>query len=121
MSNAINWFELPATDFDRAVGFYSKVIGADLQKMEGDGAVMAFFPAKDNGVGGCVVHGNGAKPNAEGTMVYLNGGEDLAVPLGRVEEAGGKVVMPKTDIGEFGFMAVFMDSEGNKVAFHSMG
>ena len=65
-------------------------------------------------------HGNGNKPSAEGALVYLNGGEDLAVPLSRVEQAGGKVLMPKTSIGENGFMAIFTDTEGNRVAFHSM-
>ncbi len=120
MSNAINWFELPAENFDRAVKFYNEVLGASLQPHQMGEAQMAFFPTKDNGVGGCVVHGNGSKPNADGTLVYLNGGEDLADPLSRVEASGGKVVMPKTSIGENGFMAIFMDTEGNRVAFHSM-
>ena len=120
MSNAINWFELPANNFDRAVDFYAKVVGGELQKFDQEGLQMAFFPTSDNGVGGCVTYGNGNKPQAEGALVYLNGGEDLATPLSRVEPAGGKVVMPKTPIGENGFMAVFMDTEGNRVAFHSM-
>ena len=121
MSNAINWFELPSKNFNRAVKFYSQVIGQDLQPMDANDIKMAFFPTTDNGVGGCVVHGNGSKPSAEGSLVYLNGGEDLGIPLSRVEAAGGKVVMPKTAIGENGFMAIFMDTEGNRVAFHSMG
>ncbi|NNF21016.1 MAG: VOC family protein [Saprospiraceae bacterium] len=119
MKNAINWFELPATNFERAKGFYSKVMGADLQKVEFGDVTMAFFPTENKGVGGCVIHGNGVAPSAEGSLVYLNGGDDLAAPLSRVETAGGSVVQPKTDIGENGFMAVFIDSEGNKVAFHS--
>ena len=52
--------------------------------------------------------------------VYLNGGDDLNIPLGRVEAAGGKIIMPKTDIQENGFIAQFIDTEGNRVAFHSM-
>lgn len=120
MSNAINWFELPAVNFERAVSFYSQVLGSPLQKVEGEGIVMGFFPTKDGGVGGCVAHGNGNKPNQEGALVYLNGGDDLATPLSKVEAAGGKVLMPKTAIGENGFMAIFLDSEGNRVAFHSM-
>ncbi len=120
MSNAINWFELPATNFQRASKFYSDVLGSELQPMEMDGMQMAFFPHADGGVGGCVTYGNGNKPNAEGSLVYLNGGEDLATPLARVEQAGGSVIMPKTAIGENGFMAMFLDSEGNRVAFHSM-
>lgn len=121
MSNAINWFELPSTNFERAVKFYENVLDSSLQPFEGEELQMAFFPTKDNGVGGCVTYGNGNQPQAEGTMVYLNGGDDLSVYLSRVEGAGGKVVMPKTNIGENGFMGIFMDSEGNRVAFHSMG
>jgi len=121
MSNAINWFELPAKNFDRAIQFYSDVLDAELQPMNGPEMKMAFFPTKDQGVGGCVTHGNGNTPNAEGTLVYLNGGDDLEVPLSRVESAGGTVLMPKTNIGENGFMAIFLDTEGNRVAFHSMG
>ena len=120
MANAINWFELPATNFDRAVRFYSEVLGENLQPFDHPQMQMAFFPTTENGVGGCVTHGNGNKPNAEGTLVYLNGGDDLGKPLSRVENAGGSIVMPKTAIGENGFMAVFLDTEGNRVALHSM-
>ena len=119
MANAVNWFELPANDFDRAVNFYKEVLGQDLQPFDGE-IQMAFFPAPDQGVGGAVTYGNGTKPSQEGSLVYLNGGNDLAEPLSRVEKAGGSVLMPKTSIGENGFMAIFLDSEGNRVAFHSM-
>lgn len=121
MSNAINWFELPSNNFERAVKFYSDVLGSGLQPMDHPEMKMAFFPTTEKGVGGCVTHGNGNKPNAEGALVYLNGGDDLGVPLSKVEKAGGKVIMPKTAIGENGFMAIFNDTEGNRVAFHSMG
>lgn len=120
MSNAINWFELPSNDFQRAVKFYSEILGEELQPMDNPQMKMAFFPTKDNGVGGCVTHGNGNKPQTEGALVYLNGGDDLSVSLGRVEAAGGQVVMPKTNIGENGFIGMFMDTEGNRVALHSM-
>lgn len=120
MSNAINWFELPATNFKRAIEFYGKVLNADLQKVENNGLQMAFLPHSQGGVGGCLTYGNDNKPQKEGTLVYLNGGDDLAVPLGKVEKSGGEVVMPKTPIGENGFMAIFLDTEGNRVALHSM-
>ncbi len=120
MSNAINWFELPAHNFERAVAFYSTVLGQDLQAMDHPEMKMAFFPTTDGGVGGCVTHGNGNQPHTEGALVYLNGGDDLGTPLAKVKEAGGEVLMPKTAIGENGFMAVFKDTEGNRVAFHSM-
>lgn len=120
MSNAINWFELPSNNFERAVKFYSEVLGSELQPFDSPQMKMAFFPTKEKGVGGCVTHGNGNKPNAEGALVYLNGGDDLAKPLSRVEKSGGMVMMPKTPIGENGYMAIFKDTEGNRVAFHSM-
>ena len=120
MQNAINWFELPSTNFDRAVKFYSAVLGAELQIIEMNGSKMAFFPTKDKGVGGCVIESENAVPSMEGALVYLNGGEDLSDPLDKVVGAGGTVLMPKTGIGENGFIGIFKDSEGNRVAFHSM-
>ena len=120
MSNALNWFEIPASDINRAVKFYSTVLAVDLEVMEPmPGFKMAMMMAED-GVGGGIVQGEGYAPSTEGTVVYLNGGDDLAVPLGKVEAAGGKILLPKQDIGENGFMAYFLDTEGNKVGLHSM-
>lgn len=120
MANAINWFEIPAAKFDRAADFYAKVLNAPLHKEQIMGQQMGFLPMEAQGVGGAIVSGEGYVPSAEGSLIYLNGGEDLNVPLGRVEAAGGKVVLPKTKISdEIGYMAIFFDTEGNKVAFHS--
>jgi uncharacterized protein len=74
----------------------------------------------EKGVGGGIVQGEGFEPSATGSLIYLNGGDDLSVPLSKVEAAGGKIVLPKTAIGPNGYMAHFMDTEGNKVALHSM-
>ncbi|MEZ5016717.1 MAG: VOC family protein [Flavipsychrobacter sp.] len=120
MSNAINWFELPAVNLERAIKFYSAVLNIEMQKMEMNGDTLAFFPTKDNGVGGCLLQSENAKPSKDGALVYLNGGEDLSTPLSKIESAGGTVIMPKTAIGENGFIAMFNDTEGNKVALHSM-
>ncbi len=120
MSNALNWFEIPASDIKRAAKFYGTILGADLTIAEMmPGYQMAMLPA-ENGIGGALIQGEGYTPSAEGSVVYLNGGEDLAVPLGKVEGGGGKVLVPKTDIGENGFFAYILDSEGNKVGLHSM-
>ncbi len=122
MKNAINWFEIPAKDLERAKSFYEKVLDAKMETvtMEDMGQTMVFFPSDwENGVGGSLVAGPGFEPSDKGSTVYLNGGDDLASPLARVENAGGKVVLPKTQIGEHGFIAQFIDTEGNKVAFHS--
>jgi predicted enzyme related to lactoylglutathione lyase len=122
MANAINWFEIPADDFDRAKDFYSTVLDAELAAQEMMGTKMAFLPTEGEGaVGGAICAGEMHKPSSAGAVLYLNGGEDLSAPLSRVEAAGGKVVMPKTKISdEIGYMAFFTDTEGNKVAFHSM-
>ncbi len=124
MSNVINWFEIPANNFERACKFYSTVLDGTVQEMDSpEGAPkMGFLPGFEpgNGVGGAVVAGEGYEPSASGSVVYLNGGDDLAVALGRVEDAGGKIVAPKMAIGENGFIAHFMDTEGNRVALHSM-
>lgn len=120
MKNAINWFEIAVKDFQRACKFYEAVLNAEMHVMEMGDMKSAFFPADhQNGIGGCITKAPGMKPSAEGTLIYLNGGDDLSTPLSRVESAGGKIVLPKTSIGENGFMAHFIDTEGNKVALHS--
>ena len=120
MANALNWFEIPATDIGRATQFYNSVLATELQTMSdmpGD-YVMAMFPAED-GVSGAVIAGEGYTPSAEGSVIYLNAGADLSDSLGRVEAAGGQIIQPKTDIGENGFIAYLLDTEGNKVGLHS--
>ena len=125
MTNAINWFEIPVANYERAKKFYSTVLGAELMDMpkteETTNMKYGFFPSvMEKGVGGAIVEMEGLNPSADGSIVYLNGGDDLAEPLSRIEAAGGKIIMPKTAIGENGFIAQFIDTEGNKVAFHSM-
>ena len=123
MKNSLNWFEIPATDFDRAKKFYSDVLDMPLYDSPNPTMKYAFFPAdiENGGVGGAIATGENFVPAMTGTTVYLNGGDDLSVTLRRVEKAGGKIVLPKTKIGEgMGYMALFIDTEGNKVGFHSM-
>ena len=121
MTNAINWFEIPVKNIDKAKKFYETILGAELQVMAAMGMKSAFFPANlQNGVGGCIIEGQGYEPSNKGSLVYLNGGEDLSVPLSKVENAGGRILLPKTAIGPNGFMAHFEDCEGNKVGLHSM-
>ncbi|MEM0996465.1 MAG: VOC family protein [Bacteroidota bacterium] len=123
MKNALNWFEIPVKDFTTAKTFYEAVMATEMEIMEMKelGSVMAFFPSDmEFGVGGSIIHGPGYEPSQTGALVYLNGGEDLAVPLARVEAAGGQVIVPKTSIGEHGYIAQFIDPDGNRVAFHSV-
>ena len=121
MKNAINWFEIPVSDFERAKTFYEYILEAALDNMEMPGNLMAFFPAQDQGVSGAIVYGEGYSPSDKGTLVYLNGGDDLNDVLSRVEKAGGKVIVPKKLINEqYGYFGIFHDTEGNKIALHSM-
>ena len=122
MQHALNWFEIPATDIDRATKFYNTIFDIQMSPFEMmPGFMMAQFPADEGGVSGAVVAGEGYVPSADGSLIYLNGSDDLNTILQRVDGAGGSVVVPKTDIGDIGFFAVFLDTEGNKVALHSMG
>lgn len=120
--NALNWFEISVSDMARAKKFYETVFNIKMDESEMMGMKMAFFPSENmNGkVSGGLVQGPMHKPSMDGAKIYFNGNPDLSDALGRVEAAGGKVMMPKTQISpEIGHMAFFTDSEGNAVALHS--
>lgn len=120
--HTISWFEIPASDFARAKAFYEAVLGRTIETMTMGPSTMGFLSSSPEAIGGAIVHGDGTAPSKSGTLVYLNGGDDLSVMLARVEPAGGTVAVPKTDIGSgFGFFAHFIDTEGNRVGLHSMG
>ena len=120
--NALNWFELSVNDIARAKKFYETIFSIKMEEQEMMGMKMAFFPSEDmNGkVAGGLVQSPNHKPSTDGAVIYLNGNPDLNIALGKIEKAGGKVVMPKTPISpEVGNMAFFIDTEGNKVGLHS--
>ncbi len=121
MANVLNWFEIPVTDMARAVKFYCEVMGYEsMSQINMGGYDNALFPMEGEGVGGSLCKGEEFKPTTDGAIIYLNGNPDLAIPLSKVEAAGGKVILPKQLITEeIGYMAIFIDSEGNKVALHS--
>ncbi len=118
MLNANTWFEIPAADFDRAVKFYSTILGIQMRTENFMGTPNGFFPSEGDGTGGAIVCGEGYIPSDKGTVVYLNAAGKLDEIIARVEAAGGKVLAPRIDIGKPGFIAFFLDSEGNKVALH---
>lgn len=121
MVNALNWFEIPVTDFERAKKFYETLFDGKIMEVPFPSGKYGMLPSDmQTGVGGGIAMGEGFVPSENGTIVYLNGGDDLNIPLARIEKAGAKILMPKTAIGENGFMAQFIDTEGNKVALHSM-
>ncbi|MEP5613888.1 MAG: VOC family protein [Cyclobacteriaceae bacterium] len=120
--NAISWFEIPVTDFERAKAFYSQIFDYEMTDMEMGPYKMGFLPAdmENGGVGGAIIQGEGCEPSQVGARIYLNGGDDLMPVLNRVEVAGGKIILPKTEISpEFGCYATFADTEGNHIYLHS--
>ncbi len=120
MKNALNWFEIPVLDFDRAKTFYETILGETIPEMPFPDGRYGMLPADmQHGVGGAIVQGDGFTPSAQGSIIYLNGNPDLSQALSKIEAAGGQIVLPKTGIGGNGFMAHFIDTEGNRVALHS--
>lgn len=119
--HAIHWFEIPVTDLTRATAFYGQMLRITAFRHEMGGDVpMAVFPYDQtvDGVGGALVHNPRLQPSASGTIVYLNAGQDLAGAVQRAAAAGGRVIMPVTNIGDPGSIAMVADSEGNVVGLH---
>lgn len=123
MKNAINWFEIPANDIERARKFYETIFSFEMHELDiGDNLKMALFPAESGTVGGTIIQNDDwYKPSdSKGPLLYLNANPDLQTVLDRVEAAGGTVTISKRLITEEnGYMAVIIDSEGNRVALHS--
>ncbi len=124
MKNVISWFEIPATDLSRAQKFYEEILGITFTVMDLPNIKMRLFPIDDaTGIGGSICDSGGFhKPSStDGPLIYLNANPDVQPILDKVEKAGGKILVPKTQISpEFGFMAVIFDTEGNRIAFHCM-
>jgi uncharacterized protein len=117
------WFEIPASNFDRAVSFYQSVFKTQLIQEEIGPNRLAVFPYnRDKGISGCVMAGEGHIPNPNGTMIYLNAERDLGEALGRIKDAGGEILLDKTALPPgMGYFAHFRDSEGNRIGLHSIG
>ncbi len=119
--NAVGWFEIPATDLERAVKFYESVFRIKMSRNEMGPLKMAWFEWTEDapGAAGSLVKADGYAPSLAGTLVYFSV-DDIDGTLTRVKAGSGKTLMPRTAIGEYGFIAHFEDSEGNRVALHSM-
>ncbi len=122
--NAISWFEIPTIDLDRAQKFYEAILGVTLTPLDTPNLKMRMFPTEDPmGVGGSLVYNvDFYKPSlTDGSLIYFNANPDVQNILDKVENAGGKILVPKTQISpEYGFMAMIHDTEGNRIAFHSI-
>lgn len=125
--HSISWFEIPAQDLSRAQKFYETILEIEMVPLEFPGFQMRIFPTteqtQDSISGALVKTAEGFYFNSEtqGVLIYLNGNPDVQIVLGKVEAAGGKVVVPKTQISEeHGYMGIIVDTEGNRVGFHSL-
>ncbi|WP_227740350.1 VOC family protein [Salegentibacter sp. BLCTC] len=120
MKSYISMFEIPATDISRAINFYQALLDIKIEKMDVEGMQMGILPYEEQMVTGIIIQADGYEPSAGGVTMYLNAGENLQVVLDRVEKNGGQILVPKTaHADESGYFAIFLDSEGNKMALNS--
>jgi predicted enzyme related to lactoylglutathione lyase len=121
--NALSWFEIPVNNLDHAQKFYETIFDIRMIPLEMPQIKMRMFPVEDEtSIGGAICQrGKFYRPSAKsGPLIYLNGNPDVQNILDKVELAGGKIIIPKTKISEEqGYMAVFLDNEGNRLALHS--
>ena len=124
-THAINWFEIPVAEFDRAKKFYETIFDYQMPEHQMGPARMGFllYDFQNGGRGGAIVHNpDFYTPSKNGTLIYLNCDPDLSIVLNKVSSAGGKMLQQKTNIGQnLGYWALIEDSEGNRIALHSMG
>lgn len=119
-ANALNWFEIPVSNMERARKFYETIFGIGIPVQNFGSFSMGFFPSYPAKLTGALCLGEHYIPCTKGALIYLNANPDLSAALGKIEPAGGKIVRPKTQISpEHGFMALFTDTEGNRMALHS--
>ena len=121
-TNAIDWFEIPVRDIERAQAFYTALLGAPLRREAMGEKTLAVFSYAETGVGGCLMAGAGVpEPSVDGTLIYLDAGPSLDATLARVAGAGGRITTPKVQLpGGMGCFAHIADTEGNRVGLHAM-
>ena len=119
MTNQVVWFDIPVRSLDRAIHFYSAVLGAEVTRQEFPERVIGVLPHAGNFVSGCLYESEMDAPSEHGPLLYLNAEGRLDEAVAAVEHWGGKVLEPKHEIGMWGYRAVVLDSEGNRIALHS--
>lgn len=124
-NNIITWFEIPATDLDRAKKFYETILDIEMVKRTDGSDEAVFFPfnpdiiqATSGRVTGVLSKSERNSPSENGTVVYINASPDIQTVLDKVEQAGGQLLSPRIQIPA-GFIALIMDTEGNKVGLHA--
>ena len=119
MAHPVVWFDIPVLDLDRAIRFYSAVLGAAVKKEEYPGMAIGVLPHAEGEIGGCLHRSETDRPSDHGPLLYLNCDGRLDQAIAAVAPSGGKVLQPKHSIGPYGFRGIVLDSEGNRVALHS--
>jgi uncharacterized protein len=118
-NNTICWTDIPVADLDRAIRFYSDVLGTTVTKESMPGMEIGLLPHANENVSGCLVKSEDNRPSEHGPLVYLSVEGRLDQAIQAAQKGGGKVLQPKHPIGPYGFRAVIRDTEGNRIALHS--
>jgi predicted enzyme related to lactoylglutathione lyase len=118
--NPVGWFEIPATDLERAQKFYEELLGIKMRREDVPGYEMVWFPSdeKAKGIPGALMKGTAYNPRSHGTVIYFTC-PDIEGTLLRAEKMGSEIILPKKDIGKWGTIAWITDSEGNFIGLHS--
>jgi predicted enzyme related to lactoylglutathione lyase len=117
--NTLCWTDIPVIDLNRAIAFYSKVLNEPTTLQKGDACNFGLLPHTGTNASGCLVVGSESKPSRSGPLIYLSAHGRLDDAVRAVSEYGGEVLEPKHAIGPYGFRAIVIDSEGNRIALHS--
>jgi predicted enzyme related to lactoylglutathione lyase len=119
MANQIVWVDIPCLDLERAIRFYSAILGCTVNKEDFPGFSIGVFPHESGEIGGCLFVKQDAHPSEQGPLLYMNCQSRLDEAVAAVVPNGGKVLQPKHPIGPYGFRSIILDSEGNRLALHS--
>ena len=123
-ANTLCWTDIPVTNLDRAIKFYSAVLGSEVNKISEAGFEYGLLPHEEQNSSGCLCVGSDSagsnnKPSQSGPLIYLSVGGRLDDAIKATNSKGGKVLEGKHQIGSHGFRAIMVDSEGNRIALHS--
>ena len=120
-NKTISWFEIPATDLNRAAVFYEQILALTFNRVDMGGDALAVFPYdREHATGGTLIAGPVFTPAAQGSIVYLSANPSLDAVLARIAPAGGSIALPRTELGPgMGAYARFVDTEGNLVGLHA--
>jgi predicted enzyme related to lactoylglutathione lyase len=118
-ADTLCWTDIPVTDLDRAINFYSAVLGKKVSKESAEGVEYGLLPHEEQNSAGCLVEADDNKPSRTGPLIYLSVEGRLDDAVTKVRASGGQILQEKHSIGPHGFRAIILDSEGNRIALHS--